>query len=66
MSVAVCTDLSGKEPHRQVGMGSMITSGILGGIMVSTLTWNANEVGSVSALGTILPIFITPTTIIWQ
>ena len=28
-TVVVCTDLSGKEPRRQVGMGRMVTSGSL-------------------------------------
>ena len=58
MSVVGCTDLSGKELHRQVGMGKMVTSVSLGGIMVSTLAWNARDVGSI--LGTVFPIFITP------
>ena len=35
-SVVVCTDLSDKEPLRQVGMDSVVTSGSLGGVMVST------------------------------
>ena len=30
--------------------------------MVSTVAWNARDVGSIPALGTIFPIFITPTT----
>ena len=34
VSVVVCTDLSGKEPHRQVGV---VTSGSLGGVMVSVV-----------------------------
>ena len=41
MSVVVCTDLSGKEPHRQVGVGMVGISGSLGGVMISTLAWNA-------------------------
>ena len=32
-SVAVCTDISGKEPHTQVGMGTVIASGSLGSVM---------------------------------
>ena len=36
-SVVVYTDLSDKEPHRQVGVGSMVTSGNLGGVMVSVV-----------------------------
>ena len=31
--------------------------------MVSTLAWNGRDVGSIPALGTIFPIFITPTTL---
>ena len=41
----LCTDLSGKEPHRQVGVGKVVTSRSLGDIMVSTLAWNARDVG---------------------
>ena len=52
-SVVVCTDLSGKEPYREVGVGSMVTSGSLGGVMVNTLAWNARNVG------TMFPIFTT-------
>ena len=43
MSVVVCTDLSGKEPQRPVGLGRVVTSGSLGGVKVSTLTWNARD-----------------------
>ena len=35
--VAVFTDLSGKEPHRQVGLARAMTSGSLSGVMVNTL-----------------------------
>ena len=35
VSVVVCTDLSGKEPHTEVGVGRVIVSGSLGGVMVS-------------------------------
>ena len=41
VSVVVYSDLSGKEPHRQVGVGRVMTSGSLGGVMVSTLARNA-------------------------
>ena len=41
--VVVYTDLSGKQPPRQVGMGSMGKSGRLGGEMVSTLARNAMQ-----------------------
>ena len=37
-SVLVCTDLSSKEPHRQVSVDRIVTSGSLCGVMVSTLT----------------------------
>ena len=40
-SVVVCTDLSDKELHSQVGMDRVVTSGRLGGVMVSTLALNA-------------------------
>ena len=42
--VVVLTDLWGKEPHKQVGVGRVMASGSLGGVMVSTLTWNARDV----------------------
>ena len=32
--VVVCTDLSGKKPHRQVGVGKVIATGSLGSVMV--------------------------------
>ena len=38
----------------------MVISWRLGGEMVSTLGWNARDVGSIPALGTIFHIFITP------
>ena len=37
VSVVVYTDLSGKEPHRQVGVDTVATSGSLGGVMVRML-----------------------------
>ena len=57
--VVVCTDFSGREPHRQVDVGRMVTSQSLGGVIVNTPTWNAGEGGSIPALGAIFPIFIT-------
>ena len=42
--VVVCIDLSGKELHRQVSMDKVVTSDILGGVMVRTLAWNARNV----------------------
>ena len=62
--VAVCTDLSGKEPHRQVGVGRVVTPGSLGSIIVCTLAKDAGNVGLIPALGAIFPIFITPTTLL--
>ena len=44
-------------------MSSIVTSGNIGGVMVSTLAWIARDVGSIPTLGTILPIFITLTTV---
>ena len=59
-SVVVCTDLSGKELHRQVGVARVVTSRSLGGVIVSTLAWNARGVHSIPALGAILSTFIPP------
>ena len=63
-SIAVGIDLSGKEPHRQVGVGRLVASGSLGGVMVSPLSRNARDVGLISAIGTIFFIFITPMTLL--
>ena len=62
-SVVVCTDLSGKESHRQVGKGRMVTLANLGGLMVSTMAGNARDMGSIPALCARFPIFITPTAL---
>ena len=62
-NVVVCTYLSGKELHRQVYVDIVVTSGSLHGVMVRTLAWNDRDVSSVSSLGTIFPIFITPATL---
>ena len=48
-TVVVCTDHSGKKPQKQVSTGRM-RSGNLGGEMVSTLVWNARDVGSILIL----------------
>ena len=61
--VIVCIDLSGNELHRQVSIGIVVTSGNLYGVMVRIQAQNARDVGSLPALGTIFPIFITPMTI---
>ena len=58
MNVVGCTDLSGKELHRQVGLSSVVTAGSLDGVMVSTMTRNVRAVGSISALGAIFPISV--------
>ena len=58
--VVVCTDLLGNEPHRKIDEGSMVTSGSLGGVIVSTLAWNATGMCLIPPLGTIFPIFIIP------
>ena len=64
MYVVVSPDLSGKEQCRKVAVGRVVTSGSLGGVMVRTLAWNARDVGSIPALGTIFRIFITFTTLV--
>ena len=51
------------EPYRQVGMGRVVTSGSLVGVMVSTLAWNARDVGYIPTLDAIFPILITPMTL---
>ena len=63
MYVVVCTDLWGKELDRQVGVSRVVTSGKPMWCNGSTLAWNARDVGLSPALGTIFPIFVTPTTI---
>ena len=63
MSVVLYNDLSGKELHRQVGTGRVMTSGSLGGVMVSTLAQDARVVGTIPILAVIFPMFITPRTI---
>ena len=60
-SVVVWMDHSGKEPHKQVGVDSIVTSGNLGGVMVSKGAWNARDVVSIPVLGIIFAMFITPT-----
>ena len=43
VDVVVRTDLSGKELHKQVGMGKEVTSGSLGGVIVNMLALNPNN-----------------------
>ena len=45
-------------------MGTVVTSGSLGGVMVRMLAQNARDVGSIPTLGAIFPIFITDTTVL--
>ena len=59
-SVFVCSDLSGREPHKQVGAGIVVRSRNIGGVMPSTLARNAIYVGSIPALGTIFPLSAHP------
>ena len=54
-SEVFCTDLSGEVSHREVGMGSVLTSGSLCGVVVNTLAQNASDVGLNPALGAIFP-----------
>ena len=66
--VVVCNHLWGKELHRQVGVVIVMTSGKPTWCNGSTLSWNARDVGSSPAVGTVFPIFITPMafTHIWR
>ena len=41
--VVVCTDVSGKELHRQSSVGRVIASGCLGGVMVRILASQGQE-----------------------
>ena len=59
MCVIVCTDLSGKDQHRQVGVDIVVISGNLDCLMVNTVTMHAINVGSIPTLGAIFLIFIT-------
>ena len=52
-SVVICAGLLGKVAHRQVGVGTVVTSASLCGVMVSTLSSNVIDLGSIPALGTI-------------
>ena len=64
MLILNSTELSSKEPYRhRTHIGAMVTSRSLGGVMVSTLTWNERDVGSIRVLGAIYPIFINPVII---
>ena len=58
MSVPACSNLSGKELHRQIGVEPRRCHGY-------TLIWNARDVGSSLALGAIFSIVFTLTTLIY-
>ena len=60
MSAVVCTDLSGKEPHKEVDIDRVIASGSLGGVIVSSVARTAKELGSIPTLGAIFPTFTLP------
>ena len=51
--VVVCTDLSGREPHRWVGLVRVVTAGNLGGVIVCRMANNARDMGSIPMLGSI-------------
>ena len=61
MSVVVCTDPSGKELHRQIGVGR---SGSLGRVIVSTLAWNARDLGSIPFNAQYFPFLSAPTLLL--
>ena len=64
-NVVVCTDLSAKELHKQVGVGRVVTSGNLGDIMVSILAQIASDMGlRAAALAVAMPNFITAMTVL--
>ena len=63
MNLIACTHLLDKELHRHTEVGRMMTSGSLGGERVSTLARNTRDVGSISALTAVFPIFIASMTI---
>ena len=56
--VVVCIDLSVKEPHRELGLDRVVTSGSLSVVMVGTLARNPGDMGSILTLGGPFPIFI--------
>ena len=62
--VVVCIDLWGKELHRQVGVGIVVTSGKPTWCNGSTLARNGRDVGLSPTLGAVFPISITPTTLV--
>ena len=63
-TAVVCTDLGGKDLHRQLGVGIVVMAASLGGVNGSTLARNARDVGFSPTLGKVFPILITPTTLV--
>ena len=61
-SLVVCTDLSEKEPQRQVGMGKGMKSVSVSGVMVITLARTGSYVGSLPVLGDVFHTFTSPIT----
>ena len=59
MNVVVCTNLSGKEPHREVGMGMVRVWGNQGSVMASRRGMKTHVVSKQA----IFPIVINFTTI---
>ena len=59
LSVVVCIDLSVKEPHTQLGVGRVVTSGTQCGEMIRTLAQKVRDLGTIPALGATFRIYIT-------
>ena len=57
--VVVCTDVSGKEPHRQVFVKRVMISGSQGSVIVGTQARNERGVCSSPALGEMFTIYVT-------
>ena len=58
--ILVYTDISGKERHRQMDIDRVVAYRRLGGVVVSIMTQNPSHLGSIPAVGAILPISNTP------
>ena len=56
-SLVVCTHLSGEVSARYVGVGRMMTSRSLGGMMLGILAWNARGVSYCPVLGAISNLY---------
>ena len=59
MSVVICTDLSGKELLRQVGVDRVVASGGLG-VILNTAVRNVRDLGLIPTLGIIFSHFHHP------